>query len=70
MSRHAARRTASPDEVYAAMDRLGVALHAGDRRGVAEEAAFAYKDIDVVMAASAGLARPVRRLAPLGVLKG
>jgi tRNA-splicing ligase RtcB len=70
MSRHAARRSATADEVYAAMDRLGVALHAGDRKGVAEEAAFAYKDIDAVMAASASLTRPVRRLVPMGVLKG
>jgi len=37
---------------------------------VAEEAAFAYKDIEAVMAASASLVKPVRRLTPLGVVKG
>jgi RNA-splicing ligase RtcB len=47
-----------------------VKLHAGDPRTVAEEAAFAYKDIDAVMAASASLVRPTRRLTPLGVVKG
>jgi tRNA-splicing ligase RtcB len=70
MSRHAARRAKTADEVYAEMSRLGVALHSGDPRAVAEEAAFAYKDIEAVMAASATLVRPVRRLTPLGVVKG
>jgi tRNA-splicing ligase RtcB len=70
MSRHAARRAKTSEDVYAEMARLGVALHSGDPRAVAEEAAFAYKDIDAVMAASASLARPIRRLTPLGVVKG
>jgi tRNA-splicing ligase RtcB (3'-phosphate/5'-hydroxy nucleic acid ligase) len=70
MSRHAARRAMTPDEVYAEMSRLGVSLHAADRRAVAEEAASAYKDIEEVMAASASLVRPTRRLTPLGVVKG
>jgi tRNA-splicing ligase RtcB (3'-phosphate/5'-hydroxy nucleic acid ligase) len=70
MSRHAARRAMSSADVFAAMASLGVALHSGDPRTVAEEAAFAYKDIDAVMAASASLVRPVRRLTPLGVVKG
>jgi len=70
MSRHAARRARSSAEVFAEMASLGVALHSGDPRSVAEEAAFAYKDIDAVMAASASLVRPVRRLTPLGVVKG
>ena len=39
-------------------------------RAVAEEAAFAYKDIESVMAASASLVRPTKRLTPLGVVKG
>jgi RNA-splicing ligase RtcB len=39
-------------------------------KSAAEEAAFACQDIDGVMAASADLVRPVRRLIPLGVVKG
>ena len=70
MSRTAARHARSSDEVYAEMERTGVLLLAGDPRGVAEEAAFAYKDVDRVMALSADLVRPVRRLTPLGVVKG
>jgi RNA-splicing ligase RtcB len=52
------------------MAGLGVALHSGDPNGVAEQAAFAYKDIEAVMAASASLIRPIRRPTPLGVVKG
>jgi RNA-splicing ligase RtcB len=37
---------------------------------VAEEAAFAYKDIETAMVASATLVRPTKRLTPLGVAKG
>jgi RNA-splicing ligase RtcB len=56
-------------EVYDEMAALGVALLSGDPKTVAEEAAFAYKDIEAVMAASGSLVRPVRRLPPLGVVK-
>jgi tRNA-splicing ligase RtcB len=70
MSRTAARRARAATEVCAAMERGGVLLLAGDRRLVAEEAAFAYKDIEAVMGASADVVRPVRRLTPLGVVKG
>lgn len=70
MSRTAARKTKTSSEVVAEMQDLGVSLHAGDPRTVAEEAAFAYKDIESVMAASSTLVRPVKRLTPLGVVKG
>ncbi|HLO34705.1 MAG TPA: RtcB family protein [Candidatus Deferrimicrobium sp.] len=70
MSRHAARRAKTSREVYDEMASLGVALLSGDPGTVAEEAAFAYKDIDAVMAASMSLARPTKRLTPLGVVKG
>ena len=52
------------------MAALGVALLRGDPGTFAEEAAFGYKDIETVMAASASLVRPVRRLTLLGVVKG
>jgi tRNA-splicing ligase RtcB len=70
MSRTAARKAKTSREVYDEMAALGVVLRSSEPRGVAEEAAFAYKDIDAVMAASASLVRPVRRLTPLGVVKG
>jgi tRNA-splicing ligase RtcB len=70
MSRTAARKQKTSDQVYRDMQKLGIALLAGTPKEVAEEAAFAYKDIDEVMAASADLIRPVTRLVPLGVVKG
>jgi len=70
LSRTAARKAKTSKEVYAEMASLGVALHSGDPKTVAEEAAFAYKDIESVMAASASLVRPTKRLTPLGVVKG
>jgi tRNA-splicing ligase RtcB len=63
-------RRRSSAEVFAEMDALGVELLSGEPRTAAEEAPFAYKDIDAVMAASADLVRPVVRLRPLGVVKG
>ena len=70
MSRTAARKGMTSKDVYAEMDRLGVVLLSGEPATVAEEAAFAYKDIDAVMTASASLVRPTKRLTPLGVVKG
>src|SRR5204863_2123507 len=70
LSRTAARKSKTSREVYDEMAALGVALLSGDPATVAEEAAFAYKDIETVMAASASLVKPVRRLTPLGVVKG
>jgi tRNA-splicing ligase RtcB len=70
MSRTAARKSKTSTEVFAEMAAIGVALRSGDPKTVAEEAPFAYKDIETVMASSADLVRPVRRLTPLGVVKG
>jgi tRNA-splicing ligase RtcB len=70
MSRAAARKAKTSREVYDEMAALGVVLRSSEPKGVAEEAAFAYKDIESVMAASASLVRPTKRLTPVGVVKG
>jgi tRNA-splicing ligase RtcB (3'-phosphate/5'-hydroxy nucleic acid ligase) len=70
LSRTKARKAKTSAEVFAEMADLGVAIHSGDPKTVAEEAPFAYKDIETVMAASADLVRPIKRLTPLGVVKG
>jgi tRNA-splicing ligase RtcB len=70
MSRAAARTAKTSREVYDEMAALGVVLRSSEPKGVAEEAAFAYKDIESVMAASASLVRPTKRLTPVGVVKG
>jgi tRNA-splicing ligase RtcB (3'-phosphate/5'-hydroxy nucleic acid ligase) len=70
LSRTKARKAKTSAEAFAEMAELGVAIHSGDPKTVAEEAPFAYKDIETVMAASADLVRPIKRLTPLGVVKG
>lgn len=70
MNRAAARHSKTSADVYAEMDRIGVVLLSGEPETVAEEASFAYKDIEAVMIASASLVRPTKRLTPLGVVKG
>jgi tRNA-splicing ligase RtcB (3'-phosphate/5'-hydroxy nucleic acid ligase) len=70
LGRNEARRRKTSEQVFAEMADLGVELFSGEPRTAAEEAPFAYKDIEAVMAASADLVRPVLRLRPLGVVKG
>jgi len=70
MSRASARKSKTSADVYAEMAALGVVLRSSEPKTVAEEAAFAYKDIESVMAASASLVKPTKRLTPLGVVKG
>ena len=72
MSRTAARRQISGAALRQELGAHGIEVRAASQRGLAEEAPFAYKDVDVVVdtVERAGLARPVVRLVPIGVLKG
>ena len=70
LGRNQARRQKTSEEVFAEMAAWGIEFVSNEPRTAAEEAAFAYKDIDSVMAASADLVRAVTRLRPLGVVKG
>jgi tRNA-splicing ligase RtcB len=70
LGRNQAKRLKRPDEVVAEMAEWGIEFISNEPRSAAEEAAFAYKDIESVMALSADLVRPVTRLRPLGVVKG
>ncbi len=72
MSRTAARRARQGAEVLRDLSAQGITVHATSRRGIAEEAPESYKDVDLVVdtVVGAGLARPVARLVPMGVLKG
>ena len=71
MSRHAAIRQARGTDVQQMLAQQGITVR-GPRRGLAEEAPQAYKDIDRVVGVvhKAGLARKVARTVPLGVIKG
>jgi tRNA-splicing ligase RtcB len=70
LGRKAAKRLKSAADVAAEMAGWGIQLLSGAPGDAAEEAAFAYKDIETVMSLSADLVRPVTRLHPLGVVKG
>ena len=72
MSRTAARKQISGQELKRQLRGHGISVRAGSNRGLAEEAPFSYKDIDAVVEVveRAGLARRIARLVPIGVLKG
>lgn len=70
LGRNAARRAKTSAEVFAEMAAWGIELVSNEPRSAAEEAAFAYKDIESVMAQSTDLVRAGTRLQPLGVVKG
>jgi tRNA-splicing ligase RtcB len=72
LSRHAARRKIGGQALRAELEHAGIAVRPGAIAGLAEEAPFAYKDVDevVVTCERAGLGRRVARLRPLGVVKG
>ena len=72
MSRSAAKRRASGKEVRKDLEAAGIAIRPGSVRLLAEEAPYAYKDVDEVarVCEAAGLAARVARLRPIGVVKG
>jgi tRNA-splicing ligase RtcB len=72
MSRHAAKRAQPGHEVRRELEAQGIAVECPSSGELAEEAPFAYKDVDRVVDVvhRAGLARRVARLRPIGVVKG
>jgi tRNA-splicing ligase RtcB len=72
MSRHAAKRTRPGHEVRRELEAQGIVVACPSSGELAEEAPFAYKDVERVVDVvhRAGLARKVARLRPRGVVKG
>lgn len=72
MSRGAAKRVRPGHEVRRALEAQGIVVRCPRSQELAEEAPHAYKDVErvVEVVAGAGLARPVVRLVPRGVIKG
>ena len=72
MSRHAARKRIGGRELLRRMEERGVLVRASSLRGLAEEAGFAYKDVDAVAEASeqTGLSQRVAHLLPVANVKG
>jgi tRNA-splicing ligase RtcB (3'-phosphate/5'-hydroxy nucleic acid ligase) len=72
MSRTRARRQIAGGDLRRSLEEQGVTVRSPSNRGLAEEAPFAYKDVErvVLVVEQAGLARRVARLVPIGVVKG
>ena len=72
MSRTGARREIGGAELRRQLEAEGIVVRCPSNKGLAEEAPFAYKDVERVVdvVEAAGLARRVVRLRPLGVVKG
>jgi tRNA-splicing ligase RtcB len=72
MSRTRARKLVRGEDLQARLAERGILVRAASRRGLAEEAGFAYKSVDEVAEATelAGLSRRVVHLAPVGNVKG
>jgi tRNA-splicing ligase RtcB len=72
MSRRAASKRWRGGQVVDDLAKRGILIRSTSRRGVAEEAPGAYKDVSAVVDASdrAGLARKVAKLSPILCIKG
>jgi tRNA-splicing ligase RtcB len=72
MSRHEALRRFRGERIRDDLARQGIELKATSWKGVAEEAAAAYKDVDEVVRVSheVGIGRLVAKVVPVGVMKG
>ena len=72
MSRKAATRTLSGQDIVRDLKKKGILVKCYSMRGIAEEAPQAYKDINEVVEVvhQAGLSKKVARLKPLAVIKG
>jgi len=72
MSRTQARKRWRGERLLADLADRGILVRAASKRGLAEEAGGAYKDIDAVVAAAeqAGTCRRVAKLTPIANVKG
>ena len=72
MSRTGSRKRISGAELRRQLEAQGIVVRCPSNKGLAEEAPFAYKDVErvVEVVQRAGLARRVARLVPIGVVKG
>jgi tRNA-splicing ligase RtcB len=72
LSRTAARKRVQGADLRRELEGRGITVRCASNRGLAEEAPFAYKEVEKVVQVveRAGLARRVARLRPIGVVKG
>jgi tRNA-splicing ligase RtcB (3'-phosphate/5'-hydroxy nucleic acid ligase) len=72
LSRTAARKKIQGAELRRQLEERGIVVRSPSNKGLAEEAPFAYKDVERVVGIveRAGLSRRVAQLRPIGVVKG
>jgi tRNA-splicing ligase RtcB (3'-phosphate/5'-hydroxy nucleic acid ligase) len=72
MSRTGARKRITGAELRRELEERGITVRCPSNRGLAEEAPFAYKEVErvVEVVERAGLAARIARLRPIGVIKG
>jgi tRNA-splicing ligase RtcB len=72
MSRHQAKKMIKGQKLLSDMEHRGIYVRTASYGGLAEEAGFAYKNIDEVATATelAGLSKRVVKLVPIGNIKG
>lgn len=72
LSRRKAKKQVEAIQLVQDLKEQGIFVQAGSKRGVAEEAPVAYKDVDIVVDTvhQAGIAQKVAKLSPLAVIKG
>ena len=72
LSRTRARKQVQGAELRRQLEEAGITVRCPSNKGLAEEAPFAYKDVEAVVdvVERAGLAARVAQLRPIGVVKG
>ena len=72
MSRAAAKHQVRGEQLQRDMEKRGIYVKATSMSGLAEEAGFAYKQVDEVIEAchEAGISKRVAKLIPCGNIKG
>ena len=72
MSRTAAKKRMSGQELKRELEQKGIALAASQWKLLSEEAPYAYKEVSEVVdtCEGAGISKVVARLRPVGVIKG
>ncbi len=72
MSRHAAKKDTSDEQLIARLREKGIHIRGASKSGLTEEKPEAYKDVRVVVdiVHNAGIARKVAKMIPIGVIKG
>jgi len=72
MSRHEALRRYNAEDLRKELEAKKIYIKSASKRGIAEEAPGAYKDIEQVVGVSddLGIGKKVARLRPIGVVKG